>query len=120
MNIANCKGDFEIKSWDELEQQIRESSSNPYDDIWISGETEYPCLAVLINGSYACVHFFLNEEGDMWQSVGEGDKDMVFVNNGEESEMPADSIISLERAVECAKQFYQTKKKPTCIEWREL
>lgn len=34
--------------------------------------------------------------------------------------MPADSIISFERAIECAKQFYQTKKKPTCIEWRGL
>jgi len=45
---------------------------------------------------------------------------VAFINNGERSEMPADSVVSLDVAIECAKQFYETNKKPTCIEWREL
>lgn len=37
MNIANCNGDFECCTWEEIEHLIRESSTNPYDDIWING-----------------------------------------------------------------------------------
>ena len=120
MNVTNCNGDFEVHSWSELENIIEQSTSNRFDDIWISVETNYPCLAVLINGNYACVHYFLNDEGDMWQSVGYGEKDISFVSNGDSVDMPANSIISLGKALECAKQFFYTSEKPTCIEWREL
>lgn len=120
MNIAKCNGDFKCHSWHELENLIRNSALNPFDDIWLNGDTDYPCLAILINGNYACVHYFLNDEGNMWQSVGYGDKDVAFVSNGDQSDMPADSVISLEKAMECVKQFYDTSDKPNCIEWREL
>lgn len=120
MNIANCNGDFECQSGDELENLIKKSSLNPFDDIWLNGSADYPCLSILINGSYACVHYFLNDEGDVWQSIGHDDKDVTFVSNGDRSDLPADCIISLDRAVECARQFYDTLDRPTCIEWREL
>lgn len=120
MNIANNNGNFECHSWHELENLIKKSSLNPFDDIWLSGDTEYPCLAILINGKYACVHYFLNDEGDIWQSVGYGDKDIAFFSNGEKSEMPADAVISLDKALGCAKQFYEASEMPGCIEWREL
>lgn len=120
MNIANYNGDFELHLWKDLEKQIRESSTYPFDDIWISWETEYPCLSILINGRYTCVHYFLNDQGDMWQSVGHGDIEVIFVSNGERSEMPANSVVSLDVTIECAKQFFETHKKPTCIEWRNL
>ena len=120
MKISNCNGEFDCHSWQELEQLIKKSSLNPPDDLWISENTEYPCLSILINGNYACVHYFLDDEGDMWQSVGDGDKDVTFVINGGKSDLPADSVIPLEKAIECARQFYDTLDKPTCLEWREL
>lgn len=70
MNVTNCSGDFEFHSWYELENLIKESSTIPFDDIWLNGVTDYPCLAILINGNYACVHYFLNDMGNMWQSGG--------------------------------------------------
>lgn len=54
-----------------METFIRKSSLNPFDDIWISGTEPYPCLAILINGNETCVSYFPNEDGDMWQAVGE-------------------------------------------------
>ena len=120
MNVSNCNGDFELHSWKDLEKQIRKSSTYPFDDIWISGETEYPCLSILINDQYTCVHYFLNNQGDMWQSIGYGSEDISFESNGEKSDMPADAIISLDLAIECAKQFFETHEKPICIEWRDL
>ncbi len=120
MNIANCDGDFECRTWTELENFIRESSSNSPDDIWISADAQYPCLAILLNGNAACVHYFLDDQGDMWQSVGYGEEDITFVINGEKTDMPADCIISLDQAIECAKQFYYSQDKPSCLKWREL
>ena len=120
MNMTNCNGDFELHSFTELEQQIRESSTYPFDDIWISGEANYPCLSILINGQYACIHYFLNNQGDMFQSIGYGHENIIFETNGEKSDMPANSIIPLHSAIECAKQFYETQKLPTCINWRDL
>lgn len=121
MHIANCNGNFECHSWTELEDFIRKSSSNPFDDIWLNGKADYPCLAILLNGTYTCVHYFLNAHGDMWQSVGYGNKDVTFVSsNNDRANMPADCIISLDKAIECAKQFYDTPDKPNCIDWREL
>ena len=90
MNIACCNGDFECNSWEEIEEFIRKSSGNPYDDIWICEEDEeYPCLAMLINGEHVCVHWY-------------------------------DDVVSLEEALQCAKQFFDTQEQPDCIEWREL
>ena len=120
MNVENCNGTIQCHSWNELENLIWKSSSNPFDDIWISRNSAYPCLAILLNGKDACVHYFLNDNGDMWQSVGYGNKDVTFLHNGEESDMPADCIISLDKAIDCAKQFYLTSDLPNCIEWQEL
>lgn len=120
MRIASCSGDFECCSWNELDNFIKKSSLNPLDDIWLYGTADYPCLAILLNGKDACVHYFLNDKGDMWQSVGYGDTDVAFLSHGNQLEMPADSVISLDKAIECAKQFYATLEKPNCIEWREL
>ena len=121
MNIACCNGDFECNSWEEIEEFIRKSSGNPYDDIWICEEDEeYPCLAMLINGEHVCVHWY-DDEGGIWQSVGHGEKDVEFIANGnEKSEMPSDAVVSLEEALQCAKQFFVTQEQPDCIEWREL
>lgn len=121
LNISNCNGDYECHSLTELENFIRKSSLKQFDDIWLSGNTEYPCLAILVKGSYACVHYFLNDEGDMWQSVGYGDLDITFIlSNGDESDKPADCVISINEAIQCARQFYGKLDKPDCIEWREL
>lgn len=122
MNIANNKGDFECQTKQELEEMIRNSALNPYDDIWISKKAnEYPCLAILINGNYACVHYFLNDSGDIWQSVGDYEKEIAFAANGGVPDfMPGDCVISLDKAIDCTNLFFDTNKRPDCIEWREL
>lgn len=123
MNIANNNGNFECDSWNEIENLIRQGSQNPFDDIWLSGNDEYPCLSILVNDKYACIHYFLNDQGDMWQSVGYGDMNIEFMSNNDYStlaHMPANAVVSLETALECARQFYEIGNQPNSIEWREL
>lgn len=119
MIMTKCNGDFELRSCEEIERKIIESSKQPFDDIWFYLDAEYPCLSILVNGQYACVHYFLNND-DICQSVGYGSEDISFECNGEKSNVPADAIISLDLAIECAKQFFETHGKPTYIEWRKL
>lgn len=121
MNVANNKGDFECETKQELEELIRKSALNPYDDIWINEEEEeYPCLTILVNGQHACVHYF-EDEGEMWQSVGDCKQDILFSANNEKPEpMPGDCVISLDKAIECMKIFFDSCQRPDCIEWREM
>lgn len=122
MNVANSKGNCEYRTKQELEDLIRKSALNPYDDIWINEtDVEYPCLAILVNGNYACVHYFFNDCGDMWQSIGTYEQDITFKVNGEAPQlMPGNCVISLDKAIECVKLFFDTHQRPDCIEWREL
>lgn len=119
MNLGSIKGDFKYETKEEIAEHIKQSSVLPFDDIWISGEKEYPCLAILINGDYACVHYF-EEEGVIWQSYGDFSKEMIFLAGGEEWEAPADTIVSIKSAVSCMEEFFDSMGKPKCIEWRKL
>lgn len=122
MHAANNQGDFEYRTKEALEEMIRESARNPYDDIWLNETSaEYPCLAILVNGSYACVHYFLNDCGAAWQSAGSCGQDIAFSVNGEAPQpMPGDCVVSLEDAIACMKSFFDTNERPACIAWREL
>lgn len=121
MNIAKNDGDFQCHTKQELEDMIRTSALNPYDDIWIYGENKSPCLAILVNGSNTCVHYFANDNGDMWQSVGDCKEEILFAVNGETPDpMPGNCVIPLDKAIACVNLFFDTLQMPDCIEWREL
>lgn len=120
MILSNNNGDHDVSSCSEIETLFGKDNGDLLDDIWLYGDDEYPSLAILINGKYACVHYFKNDQGDMWQSVGNAPHEVTFMSNGESSPMPANAVIALEDAIECAKQFFKEQKRPDCIEWREL
>ena len=120
MNIATRNGDLTFSSWPEAEEFLCSCETEVPDDLWLSGDTEYPCLAIMVNGRFACVHYFLNNNGDMWQSVGCEERDITFSVGGEYTEMPANTVVPLEQAIACARQFFHSPAKPDCIEWRAL
>jgi len=121
MTVSTNAGEFEVQTRDELEALLRKSALNPYDDIWIGGAERYPCLAILVNGDQACVHYFLNDSGDLWQSAGDQEGDVLFAAHGEPpNPMPGSCVISLDEAVKCASQYFETQKRPDCIDWNEL
>lgn len=119
MNLGSKEGNFKYETKEEIAGHIMRSSALPLDDIWISGEDEYPCLAILINGDYACVHYF-EEEGITWQSHGNFSEEVIFWAGGEEWKAPADTIVSIESAISCMEDFFDSMKKPKCIEWRKI
>lgn len=123
MNVSTKDGDFEQQTVQEIEQLIRNSAASSPDDIWISGKDNYPCLSILITGNLANVNYFLNDCGEVWVSEGDGtyDKDLSVRVDSVDYSMGADTIISVEQAIECMKQFcMDIYTMPNCIKWMEL
>jgi len=117
INVSTGQGDILCRDKSEVKRIILNSTN---DDIWISIGKEYPCLAVLVNGKYACIHYFENENGTMFQSCGNLNKQVTFVAGGTEWTSPPEAVINLETAVKCTEEFCDTLKRPKCIDWHEL
>ena len=60
--ISTYRGDYTFQSADDVINFIRTAASEN-NDVWISGEQPYPCIAVCINGEYVAVNFFQNDTG---------------------------------------------------------
>ena len=118
MTLGSYEGNFKYETKEEIAEHIRRSSELPMDDIWISGENELPCLAILVNGAYACIHYF-DKEGE-WISHGTDQKKIIFLAGLERWEAPSDAVVFLEVAISCMEEFFDTMKKPRCIEWQKL
>lgn len=122
MCVSTGKGDVICESKAEIAEIVKQGAALPHgDEMWVSREGEqYPCLSILVKGEYACVHYFEDEEGDVWQSLGEFEEGITFLAGGEAWEAPADVIIPIEKALDCMEEFCDTKKRPKCIRWGEL
>lgn len=62
MRVAVNSGDIECRCFAELEKIIRSNAKDGIDDIWIAGDEDYPCLAILRKENYCCIHYFENDD----------------------------------------------------------
>ncbi len=120
MRLCCNEGNFEFQTREEISAQIRKSAERPLDEIWLGGEEDYPCLGILLNGIHACLHYFNDGNGTMWQSLGTHGEEITFLAGGVEWKAPADTVVSLEDAILCAEEFFETGLRPDCIDWLEL
>ena len=122
IHITSTKGDKICQSKAEIIEIINQGAVLPQgDEIWISStEEEYPCLSILVKDKYACVHYFENEEGNVWQSDGDFNEEVTFLAGGEEWAAPEYTIIPIETAINCMEEFCDTLKRPECIRWEAL
>ena len=114
-------------SADEIEEILHKQNGNNVNEFWISTETQFPCLGVLTNSSYAYVHFF-DEDGspgfrglaDEDLGLDENELPTFYSSNGEIMSVEIECIVSLNKAVEVVREFFETGSMPTSIEWDEL
>lgn len=118
--VSTNKEDFIFQSIDDTIKFVQ-TAAQEKSDIWISGDNEYPCMAVCTNGQYATVNFFQNDIGDVWLSYNDKNQNEVtFIADGTEWCPTADSVISLNDAFLCIREFLGTYERPSCIQWQEL
>ena len=85
MYAVTNQGDFYFNDKHGLVEFIRRRHDEfPLDEIWISGDEKYPCIALLTNGEYAGISYFGNEEGDIWLSQGDLNTETNFLASGVE------------------------------------
>lgn len=61
MIIKTNNNVFNVCSKEEVESIILGCKIHQFDDILIHGETEYPCMTILLNGDNACIHYYFND-----------------------------------------------------------
>lgn len=91
--------------------------------IWISKDTKkYPCLVIHLNNDLACINYFSEDEKEInWTSLGNYDKETIFLSGGEEWLAPANAIITIEQTIGCLTEFYENQNdKPKIIKWQKL
>lgn len=110
MRISTPNGTFETDDPARIENALRTCP-----EVWVSGEDDYPCLSILINGNLACVNFFGSVESDLWLSKSNSTRSVRFCPGGEDWDSPADAVISLGTALECVNEFCRTLTRPTNI-----
>lgn len=121
----------EYLNYEEYEQQIRQILYAGQDnelhlyhkestDGW---NVDEPCtLSILVKGQQAVVNYFSEDNVEIFASIGDLDREDDFrwqigVND---YSVAGYQILSIEKALQCALEFYHTQEKPTCIEWEEL
>ncbi|NBI09351.1 hypothetical protein D1641_04860 [Colidextribacter sp. OB.20] len=111
-------------------QRTLDQSVDGVNEFFIRQEhTMYPHLIVLINGLYAYVTCVPTEEAAGTQAFSdESETDLdpdgisIFYTNtpSEEIEIYNDYVISKDLAVQVVKEFVETGRLSSCVEWEEL
>ncbi len=122
MSVSTTNDNILCQSKAEMVEIIKQGAALPQgDEIWVSSkEKPYPCLSILMKDQYTCVHYFENDEGNVWQSCGDFNKEVIFLAGGEGWTAPEYVIVPLEKAICCMEEFWDTLERPTCIEWEAL
>lgn len=89
---------------------------NMYNHIRIYSESEanYPQLHIHVNGNYAFILYSTWKK--TFRSVGDVNKKIIFNGINEEPE----ASVTLDEAIMCAEIFFDTLRRPECIEWTEF
>ena len=87
--------------------------------LWLG--SGYPCMNLLVKGETAHVCFFpsYNHPGYISQN-GQDIERSTLINEKDHIEVPVSSIISVDAALEAAKEFCATTVLPKNSEWLEL
>lgn len=124
MVVSSNLGTVSCASVEEYQMHIKKCMEGiSENEIWCSqnGEAEeYPCLAILVKGKQASVHYFAEDNKAIFVSVGDELKDgTVSFMNGQ-YEVPEYQLVLSEQAFQCALDFFASQKRPECIKWEEL
>jgi hypothetical protein len=122
ISIDDFGGRSVTSSPDELASIVARRHTHDANSFWISPvEAEYPCLAVMITGQLAYVHWFPAEGSAGHQSVGDGaaSGQVLFVENdhGAEIALPRSTVVETDVALRGVWQFVDDFERPSAIGW---
>lgn len=127
-DLSSCSG---YLKYEEFEQQIRKILCSGQDNeiqLYLRESTDgwnadYPCtLSILVKDQQAVVNYFSEDNEEIFASTGDLDRedDFRWQIGANDYSVAGYQILSIEKALQCALQFFHTQEKPSCIEWEEL
>lgn len=124
MVVSSNLGTVSCASVEEYKMHMKKCmESISENEIWCSQngkEEEYPCLAILVKGEHASVHYFAEDNKAMYVSLGDESKGGTVSFMDGQYEVPEYQLILAEQAFQCALDFFDSQERPECIEWEEL
>lgn len=127
MLIEHFTGKKECDNINELKEVLKNRTEKGVNEFIISPNEKFPYMIMGVNGIYACLSYFRNEDDPGFSSVSanpilDSSGISVFYTNtdNEEIEVANYSIVEVEKAVSAVVEFFYTKQLPKCIEWEEL
>lgn len=129
MTVSHLGGIISCHNYNDLKNalMIRYGAGLNMFIIGSDDDQPYPCLNVGVNNQYANVVYLPNDDSAGFQSLATDinldlNQNTMFCMGfvTELFECSNEYVISFEKALDAAIEFFQTGMKPTCIEWLEL
>ena len=127
MTIEHFGGTLNCKTIEELSAVLDlRYGEKRVNEFWLRKENDFPDLALMVKGEYACVVYFPAEGHPGFHSVGkipelDPNNSTVFkINAGENMEVCNYQVIQFSQAKEAAIEFFKTQTMTDKIEWEEL
>lgn len=127
MKVFDFGGKVDCSSLEELNSTLANRHENNINEFELYGDGQYPYLTILVNGQWACVHFFqseddcghyascdenlLNEDGYTTFYIGLPTAETEISNN---------LVIPFSLALTIAQDFFLFSKMSEKVKWFEL
>ncbi|MCE9578152.1 MAG: hypothetical protein K8W52_33815 [Deltaproteobacteria bacterium] len=125
MHIDHFGGSCQVGDAASLAATLAQRYGKDANEFWMGEHAgEYPCLALLVRGARASVHYFAESGHPGWWSRGVSESDALVEFFGQTptaiQEIPEYAVVTLEEGLAAASEFFATGTMPTCIPWEEL
>jgi hypothetical protein len=124
LKVEHFGGAEEVTDSAALDVVLSKRYGNDVNEFWLGGEEKYPCLAIQVRGSRACLHFFPRDGHPGYLSVGDGaatGSETFYTNTPtEESYIAANAVVPFDQAREAAHEYLRTGSMPSSVRWTEL
>lgn len=128
MRIKDYETSLQVKTVCALKSALLKRYGAGVNEFWMSlDDQEFPVMALLVNGDFACVQYFPRKDhpGHISNAASlrlvDGEDAIFFVNTPmEEIAICVDQVVSFDDALHAAEEFFDTGVLPKSIMWEEL
>jgi len=128
IKIESFQETKEVESVSELVAFLSKRDQRNSNSFWLSKKDQsYPTINILVNGEFAYAHFWALEESAGFRSIGncdeleKNDGTIFYLSENEEEQLIWNNmVLTFEKSLEVAKEFFLNQKLPKSIKWEEL
>jgi len=122
-SVDHFGGTTRVSDLASLKNLLRERHADDLNEFWLSADAQFPVLSISVRGGVAALHFFPHDGHPGFQSRGDeppGGLVTLQTTNGEEIDVPSQSIVSFVEVQRAAQEFAESLTLPSSLEWFEL